>query len=188
VILGILSDTHGQRQHTATAIRLLQQAGAEAFVHCGDLGGVEVLEELAGLPAWVVLGNSDYPDAALTRYAEALGLVAAPEVPLRIRLAGRSIAVFHGHEPEFSRVVGQTLDTGKLPANFGECDYLLHGHTHVACDAFVGPVRVINPGALHRALARTVATLDLETDKLSFWQVHEQTADLPATPSRPETT
>ena len=40
-------------------------------------------------------------------------------------------------------------------------DYLLQGHTHVPHDQRIGRTRLINPGALHRARTKTVATLDL---------------------------
>jgi predicted phosphodiesterase len=45
---------------------------------------------------------------------------------------------------------------------------LLQGHTHVRADERVGTVRVINPGALHRAAQKTVATLDTETGEVKF--------------------
>ena len=68
VILGILSDTHGFHQRTAHAIALLEQLGASAFVHCGDIGGEAVLDELAGRKAWVVPGNVDALDALIEEW------------------------------------------------------------------------------------------------------------------------
>ena len=55
--------------------------------------------------------------------------------------------------------------------NAQEHDYLLHGHTHVRRDERVGKVRIINPGALHRAREKTVAVLDTDTDRLTFVRV-----------------
>jgi putative phosphoesterase len=177
MILGVLADTHGQRQRAAAAIRVLRREGAQAFVHCGDLGSAEVLEELAGLRAWVVCGNVDDPAEPLVRHAQRLGLTAAGSGPLRIELDGRTLVVFHGHESELDRLLGHLLERGALPPRFGRCDYLLHGHTHLARDVFLGPVRLINPGALHRASPCTVATLDLSGDRLRFWPV----SDVPTT-------
>lgn len=173
MILGVLSDSHGQVKRTAAAVRLLQRMGAKAFVHCGDVGGIEVLEQFAGLPAWVVCGNTDCPDAKLVCQAESLGVRVTPAGPLRFELAGRAIAVFHGHEGAFVRVVRVLSEQGAPPADFGPCDYVLHGHTHVANHARVGPVRVINPGALHRAVAYTVATVDLRADNVQFWELSD---------------
>jgi putative phosphoesterase len=181
MILGILSDTHGAQATTARAVEILRQAGAAAFVHCGDVGRADVLDELAGTPAWVVLGNTDEGDADLLRYGTELGLTMARAGPLRIELAGRVLAVFHGHERTFGRLLRSLADEGVVPADLGRCDYLLHGHTHTPRDVRVGragrdgarPLRIINPGALHRAAEHTVATLDLQTDHVRFWRVPE---------------
>jgi hypothetical protein len=156
MILGILSDTHGQYERAARAIALLKDAGAEAFVHCGDVGGDDVFARFAGERLWFVWGNCDHPSRSELAYVRSLGLTPPEEVPLPIELEGRRIAVFHGHEPELDRF---------QPAGF---DYLLHGHTHVRRDERVDGVRIINPGALHRAREYSVATLDLAADVLAF--------------------
>ena len=98
MILGILSDTHGHQHAAAAAVRLLKEAGAEALVHCGDVGGMAVLDELAVLPAWFVRGNTDEPGSLLIEYARSIGITPPMDVPLRIDLDGHSLAVFHGHE------------------------------------------------------------------------------------------
>jgi hypothetical protein len=175
VILGILSDTHGRRQRTAEALRILRAAGAEAVVHCGDMGDEGLIEEFAGWRAWLVRGNCDRAHPAVSALAGSLGLTLAHQVPLLIRLDGRVLAVFHGHEPQFARVE-RFLETGNPPSLGGElrdCDYILHGHTHQRRDEQVGRVRIINPGALHRASVYTVATLDLRTDRVEFRPVPE---------------
>ena len=102
MILGILSDSHGRHRRTARAIRLLQNLGAEVLVHCGDLGGKAVLNELTGRRVWFVWGNTDVARPLLSRYAQQLGLAVPEGIPLCLELAGRSIAVFHGHEPQFT--------------------------------------------------------------------------------------
>ena len=173
MILGILSDTHGQTRRTADALRLLQRVGAEALVHCGDVGGAGVLDVLAGWRAWIQWGNTDAADDALVAHAEALGLNAAHEVPLHLDLDGHRIAVFHGHEPAFLRFFKRKPVGGARGAGRVGRDYVLCGHQHVASDTCIGCWRVINPGALHRAYVYTVATLDLATDAVKFWQVFD---------------
>lgn len=176
MILGILSDTHGQPSRTLEALRILDQLGATAFVHCGDHGGPAVLDAFVGRHCWIVNGNTDALDQATQAYAAEVGLDLASPAPRRFTLAGRTFAVFHGHEPEFTRVLQETLRSGRLPAGFGACDYVLHGHTHVASDSRVGPLRVINPGALYRAATYTVATLDPAQDALRYWEVRDERA------------
>lgn len=156
MILGILSDSHGRAERTVRALTLLDEKGAAAFVHCGDIGGEDVLIALAGRNVWFVWGNCDYTDASMNRYVRSLGLPLPNAVPLRIDLDGNGIAVFHGHEREIDR-----FDATQF-------DYVLHGHTHVRRDERIGQTRFINPGALHRAAEHTVATLDLSSDSLAF--------------------
>lgn len=184
MILGILSDTHGQAARTADAVHVLEQAGAEAFIHCGDIGAPAVLDELAGRRAWLVLGNTDAPDS-LTAYAAALGLALAPQTPLRLRFDGRKLAVFHGHEAPLAHLLDRLALGAPPPRWAADCDYVLHGHTHEPADSRVSRPRIINPGALHRADSHTVATLDLRCDAVRFWHVGRDPGAEPPTETRP---
>lgn len=154
--LGIMSDSHGQVQRVREALTLLDAAGAEAIIHCGDVGGIEVLEELAGRRCWFVWGNTDCPRPRWQAEVEALGLP-WPTGSLRLFLAGKRVAVYHGCEPDFRRAIES-----------GEHDYLLHGHSHRREDYRVGRTRVINPGALYRASVHSMALLDLVEDHVRF--------------------
>jgi putative phosphoesterase len=187
VILGILSDTHGYQQRAAQAICLLEQLGATAFVHCGDIGGEAVLDELAGRQAWLVPGNVDALDPTLMDYGAALGLSVPEEIPLQIEIAGRRLAVYHGHEAGFERLIRAVRhhDRATFARLTRRLDYVLYGHLHKPADARVDRVRLINPGALERTRPYTVATLDLAHDALRFWRVDEQAA--PAAAPRPFT-
>lgn len=169
--LGILADTHGDTRRTAAAVRLLRQVGAEALVHCGDIGGAGVIDELAGRTAWLVYGNTDYPDGRLEQYAASLGVQLVPQAPARLELDGRVILAFHGCEPEYEQLLAATARRGGGRPSSDHVEYVLHGHTHVARDVRIGGRRFVNPGALHRAAVHTVATLDLATDAVAFWQV-----------------
>jgi len=169
VIVGVLSDSHGQLRRTRSAIQLLEQVGAVAFIHCGDLGDLRVLDELAGRRAWYVPGNVDALEPGLARYAAALGLPVPEAAPLTIELAGRRLAVFHGHEPEFSRLL--RMLTARETATQPAAEYVFHGHTHAARDVQVGRARLINPGALQRAPRHTVVSVDLASGSASFWDV-----------------
>ena len=157
--LGIGSDSHGRVHHLRRALEMLQSAGADAFIHCGDIGGVDAIDELAGRRCWFVWGNTDDPHPTWRKYMEDLGM-SWPTGPLELELAGKRVSVFHGHERQFQR----TLDAA-------DHDYLLHGHTHRRDDYRLGKMRVINPGALHRVAVRKVALLDLDRDHLEFLEV-----------------
>lgn len=167
MVLGILSDSHGDAGATARAIELLKQLGAERFVHCGDICGENVLAEFVGHDVTFVWGNCDSPLASMRRFVQSLGL-AWPEGRAELDVDGRRIAVFHGHERGFSDAIES-----------GQFHYVLHGHTHVYADSRVNGCRVINPGALYRAAVKTVALLDVGADKVTFLRLDDGTV-LPA--------
>lgn len=156
MLIGILSDSHGDAAATGAAVRLLEQLGAVHLVHCGDLCGEQVLDELAGHRCTFVWGNCDLPGPTLRRYVQRLGLP-WPEAPVILEFDGKRIAVFHGHERMFAAA-----------ADRDDLDYVLYGHTHKYADRRIGRIRFINPGALYRARIKTVALLNLKTDQLEF--------------------
>ena len=164
---GIVSDSHGHVEPLSRAIELLAARGAEAIVHCGDLGSVASLAPLADAPvhAYAVGGNTDGPClAGLMHAAAAAGVTFSPqtvEVPLG---DGRLLVAVHGHnEP----LLEELVLGGQFP-------YVIHGHTHRCADQTFGSVRVICPGSLAHPRGPkypTVAILDTESDTLRFIEV-----------------
>ena len=161
VIIGILSDTHDRAEWMAAGIATLRDAGgAEFFVHCGDIGGQDCIHLLAGLKAAFVFGNTDFDRAGLARYAASIDVPCYGNYA-NLELDGKKIAVIHGDDARLKQRL--------LSAQ--EHDYLFQGHTHVPADTRVGRTRLINPGALHRATIKTVATLDTAADTLRSFEV-----------------
>ena len=160
MLIGILSDTHDRVDAMAAAMELLRGRRAEFFVHCGDVGSERVIDHLAGVPAAFVFGNTDWDRGTLSRYAQKLG-VACYGSYADLELGGKRLAVIHGDDFKLKQ---------RLLAEQRH-DYLLQGHTHARADERVGKVRLINPGALHRAREKTVAVLDTTTDRLTFLTV-----------------
>jgi uncharacterized protein len=160
VLIGILSDTHGRSGPMAAAMAELRRAGAVYFIHCGDVGSTQVLDHMAGESAGFVFGNTDWERAELAAYAQRIGVACHGQLA-ELELAGKRIAVTHGDD---FRLVDRLLAAQAH-------SYLLMGHTHVREDRRVGQMRVINPGALHRAARKSVALLDVETDGLSFHEI-----------------
>jgi len=163
VLIGILSDTHGHVQPAKAGIAALRAAGAQFLIHCGDIGGEAIIDLLAGtgVPSVFVCGNCDYDPGSLAHYAQAVGVRCEPEWA-DLELGGKRIAVTHGDR---TNLMQQIVSEGKH-------DYLLHGHTHVKRNELAGKLRIINPGALHRAKQLTVALLDTEKDSVRFVPVH----------------
>jgi len=160
MILGILGDTHGRADAMAAGMKVLTEAGAEYYIHTGDVGSTAVIDHLAGLGAAFVFGNNDWDRMDMTRHAQRLAVQCFGNFG-DLTLDGKHIAVIHGDDYRLK----QKILTEQ------QYDYLLQGHTHVKKDERVGRTRIINPGALHRANPKTVATLDTKSDQLNFHNV-----------------
>lgn len=123
-IVGLISDTHGLiREGVHEAL-----AGVELILHAGDVGGPEILDELAIIaPVQAVFGNTDPPDLP--------GL----SDEISITIGSLSVHVSHGHE------LGSPTPA-KLSELYG-ADVLIYGHTHRQLVTRIGTRLVINPGA-----------------------------------------
>ena len=123
-VLGLVADTHGLvRPDIFTALD-----GVELILHAGDVGGPEVLAELATIaPVHAVAGNTDPPGTP--------GLVES----LEREIGGVTIHVSHGHE------LGRPTPERLLAAY--PHDVVVYGHTHRQLITRAGDRLVINPGA-----------------------------------------
>ena len=123
-IIGVISDTHGLlRPDVHTAL-----AGVELILHAGDVGGDDILMELAlTAPVRAVYGNTDPVGLP--------GLLPA----IDISIDGVSIHVSHGHE------VGSPTPQ-KLLERYA-ADVVVYGHTHRPLISRASDRLVLNPGA-----------------------------------------
>ena len=123
-VIGLVSDTHGLVRHDVhTALE-----GVSLILHAGDVGGDEVLDELALIaPVMAVCGNTDAPgDPRLKAVIE-------------LEAAGLTIHVSHGHE------LGSPTPEKLLAAYSAEV--IVYGHTHRALVTRADGRLVVNPGA-----------------------------------------
>ncbi len=155
--IGILSDSHDDPFPVRKALALFDSLGVTHLIHCGDVGGQGVFDEFVGRALTFVWGNTDVYDGSTLAYLETVGLRTPTEVPTTVTLDDKRFAVFHGHENGFDAAPHRL-----------KVDYICHGHSHLRRDEHVNGIRIINPGALHRARVLTVATLDTTTDELTF--------------------
>ena len=147
--IGIVSDSHGHVINTRAAVRMLESLEVEQVIHCGDVGGDEVVGLFSPWPTHFVYGNVD--DRRLLGRAIAAAGQTFHEAFGSIELAGRRIAFLHGDDTALLR---QTSTSG-------EWEIVCHGHTHVARQTQVGRTLVLNPGALYRATPHTLAYVEL---------------------------
>ena len=160
MLIGVLSDTHGRADITRRAVDLLKSKGAELLIHCGDVGGPQVLDAMLGLPASFVLGNCDDDVYTLKQHAATLGIRFYDRLG-RLTAGDKIVTFLHGDD---SAKMKSLLDAQ-------DCDLLLHGHTHIADIHDVGRIRVINPGALQRAAVKTVALVNSDSRAVEFLKV-----------------
>jgi len=158
--IGILSDTHGRVDRLRAALQALAARGVELIVHCGDVGGEGCVRLLGGcgVPVHMVAGNMDKDVARLADAAARCGVLFHWEVAQVPLGDGRLLAAVHGDD---QRLLGELIRGGQFA-------YVCHGHTHRRRDERIGPVRVINGGALHNTSAPSVAVLDTASDELEF--------------------
>lgn len=141
--IGLISDTHGLlRPDVSNAL-----AGVDVILHAGDVGGDEILLELALIaPVRAVFGNTDPPGAH--------GLAAR----IDDIFDGVRVHVSHGHELGAPRVEF-------LLAAY-DADVIVYGHTHKQLVHRASDGRlVVNPGAAGAArfdLEPSVARLTIE--------------------------
>jgi putative phosphoesterase len=123
-VIGLISDTHGLLRagvHQALS-------GVELILHAGDVGGDEILDELALIaPVQAVYGNTDATvDPRL-------------QASIELTIGGVSIHVSHGHELG-SPTPAKLLE--RYPA-----DVIVYGHTHQQLITRADGRLVVNPGA-----------------------------------------
>jgi putative phosphoesterase len=123
-VIGVISDTHGLlRPDVHDAL-----AGVELILHAGDVGGDEILDELALIaPVRAVYGNTDAPGQPRLRDS------------IEVTIDDVSIHVSHGHE------LGSPVPA-KLLERYA-ADVVVYGHTHRPLIAKADGRLVLNPGA-----------------------------------------
>lgn len=166
--MGIVSDTHGVLDE-----RVLQAVTAsDLVVHAGDVGDVDVLEQLRGVcvDLIAVRGNNDVP-----------GKVSAPSraplagLPLsaQVDLPGGLLVVEHG-----DRVVPARNRHHKLRSAWPDARLVVYGHSHRLCVDCTATPWVANPGAAGRARTFGGPSLLLLEASPSRWNLTQQRFDL----------
>jgi putative phosphoesterase len=124
IVIGLISDTHGVlRAEVHPALE-----GVSLILHAGDVGGDEILDELALIaPVLAVAGNTDPPGNP--RLLDAIEHEAG----------GVTIHVSHGHE------LGSPMPQ-RLLRRYG-ADVIVFGHTHRPLVTRADGRLVVNPGA-----------------------------------------
>lgn len=131
VRLGVVSDSHGRELWVERYLALANREKYDAVVHLGDgRSDARWLERRLDMPLIGVAGNCDfYSSAAREAFAN---------------YEGHRLLLSHGHLHD----VKYGLERLSYCAEQRGADIALYGHTHVPAAQFVGPVLMMNPGAL----------------------------------------
>ncbi|NES30943.1 YfcE family phosphodiesterase [Micromonospora terminaliae] len=131
--LVIMADTHvPKRARDLPAPLWAAVEAADVVLHAGDWVDVSLLDELEARSRRLVgvYGNNDGPPLRAR----------LPEVA-RVELGGLRVAVVHETGPKTRR-------EERCAADFGDCDLLVFGHSHIPWDTVApGGLRLLNPGS-----------------------------------------
>lgn len=125
----IVSDTHRRNNNYLTVVE--REKPLDMVIHCGDAEGSEFLiEESAGCPVHIVLGNNDF-FSQLEREKE-------------LTIGEYRTWITHGH----NYYVSMSNETIKEEARSRGMDIVIYGHTHKPVIDTDVDVIAINPGSL----------------------------------------
>ena len=150
MLLGVVSDTHGQLDQTRRAMRMLESLAPDVVIHCGDIGSARVVELFRPWNMHYVFGNVDRHEAELRTAILSAGHQCHGRFG-ELELAGRRIAFLHSDDERRFRET-TTAD---------QYDLVCYGHTHHAEQHRAGKALILNPGAIHRANPHSIAVVDL---------------------------
>lgn len=131
----IMSDSHGRNENVELAIAQVREEIGEfqMLVHLGDVGDAREIESLAGVPCYIVRGNTDYDAKLLNANV--------------IEASGHRIFATHGHLYQ----VDMRLDLLRFAALENDCDIAMYGHTHVPyLEEDPDDITILNPGSISK--------------------------------------
>lgn len=131
----IMSDSHGRNENVELAIEQVREEIGEfqMLIHLGDVGDAREIESLAGVPCYIVRGNTDYDAKLLNANV--------------IKAGGHRIFATHGHLYQ----VDMRLDLLRFAALENDCDIAMYGHTHVPyLEENPDDVTILNPGSISK--------------------------------------
>ncbi|GAG46476.1 unnamed protein product [marine sediment metagenome] len=149
MLIGVLSDTHGDVHGTRQAVRSFESLGVEMLLHCGDIGTAEVVSLLSAWPVHFVFGNVDQ-QAFLRGVITEAGHVCHDRFG-SLTVKSKAVALLHGDD--MSRLQ-HTIQSRQW-------DLVCHGHTHSPSQQHTSGTLVLNPGAIARTHRSCVATVEL---------------------------
>jgi len=160
--LGIISDTHNQKELIKKALEVFRNERVEMIIHAGDMDLTSTLDEFKDIsvPLKMAIGNIDEEPERFPERAKKFGLDFEINSFLNLEIRREKGAdkaagargregkkalrffVFHGN------VLGKLDDVIKTLVESRRYDVIIHGHTHKPRNEEINGVRILNPGSL----------------------------------------
>jgi putative phosphoesterase len=161
--LGLISDTHDNVPMIKEAIRRLNGLDASLVLHAGDYISPFTAKPYSELKAKMigVLGNNCVERERLREVYAAVGKEIVGNFA-EVEVAGRRIALLHGHEDALLRSL----------ITHGCYDVVVHGHDHKVKVEKRGSTLVVNPGEVCGYVSGRSSFGILDTDRLEV-DIHD---------------
>jgi putative phosphoesterase len=147
--IGVLADTHVPNKDTMLPAAVLDAVrGMDIILHAGDVGGIEILQQLEPIAqTYAIYGEQD--DAKVRKYLQE---------KQRLEFENRSIGLVHGNRAlEGSLLTRLSFNMNKnarlqavctaVLQDYPDVDAIVFGHTHEPYMKMHGGVLLFNPGA-----------------------------------------
>lgn len=161
--IGVISDTHGNiNAQVQNHLR-----GCEVIMHAGDIGSINVINQLKSISRNVipVRGNNDVAAKWLPHEHTDLKMI---NELAEIKLPGGNMVITHGDK--FNPVA---LRHKKLREHFPTAKAIIYGHSHeLVCDQSDTPW-VLNPGAGGKNRTKGGASCLVVFTSKDLWEISE---------------
>lgn len=161
--IGVVSDTRDNRDGFKLLLDRFLVSGARWLIHCGGLGGPEMIELLKPWQIAIVRGERERDWQAIELALQKARLQPSLATHLTVAIEGKRIGICRGED---MALVNQW-------AKSRQYDYIFHGYTLRRRDERQGQTRIINPGALSgpRYQPRSGCLIDLATGDAKFIEI-----------------
>ncbi|MHA1335376.1 MAG: metallophosphoesterase [Promethearchaeota archaeon] len=161
MLIGVISDTHDNKEKILKAVEIMNERGVEAVIHCGDFIAPFVKRWFDGLNGtakknfYGVFGNNDGEKLFLKQNLGQICNLVGTE--LNIELGGKKIYASH------------TLDKEAIDglAQSGKFNIILTGHTHsIVNKKYDNGTLILNPGEACGYLTDKATFAIINTEKM----------------------
>jgi putative phosphoesterase len=162
MLIGLMSDTHDCLPLLRTAVREMNDRRVGLVLHAGDFVAPFIAKDLHQLraPFIGVFGNNDGDHPLLRKRITEKDGFEIRGIFATTMFQDRSIAVFHGHEPDLlnALLLGNTFDL------------IVHGHSHQRGAVRKGRTLMVNPGEVCGYLTGlpTIALYNTQSGEAEF--------------------